>query len=169
MNELGCAVWEFTLKCNLRCTHCGSSAGMARPDELSTSECYGLCEQLAALGCSDVALMGGEPFLRDDCLSVGKCIKDLGMNLNFVSNGLLVPEKMEGISRLEPRVVGISLDGMKESHESIRGKGTWEKALDAVDCLRGQGIQTTVITTASKINFRDLPAMKDLLRPKGVN
>jgi len=168
-NNLSCAVWEFTLKCNLRCTHCGSSAGIARPDELSAKECYTLCEQLAKLGCSDVALMGGEPFLREDYYSVGRCIKDLGMNLNFVSNGLLVPQNMDKISLLEPRVVGISLDGMKDCHENIRGRGSWERALEAIDNLRECGIQTTVITTVSKINYRDLPKMRDLLKPKGVN
>ena len=167
--RLSCAIWEFTLKCNLRCTHCGSSAGIERPDELSTAECFSLCEQLATLGCSDVAVMGGEPFLREDYFSVGKCIKDLGMNLNFVSNGLLIPENIDRISLLEPRVVGISLDGMKESHERIRGSGTWEPALRAISCLRERGIQTTVITTVSKENFRDLPELGDLIHPKGVN
>ena len=31
-------VWELTLRCDQPCTHCGSRAGTARPDELSTPE-----------------------------------------------------------------------------------------------------------------------------------
>ena len=164
-----CAVWEFTLACNLRCSHCGSSAGQARSNELDTKECYRLCEELASLNCRDVSLMGGEPFLRRDCFSVARCVKQLGMNLSFVSNGTVLEEYLDEIERVEPKVVGISLDGMKENHERIRGKDTWDKAVHAVEALRNRGIQTTVITTVSKVNFKDLPKMKDLLLKKGVN
>jgi radical SAM protein with 4Fe4S-binding SPASM domain len=164
-----CAVWEFTLGCNLRCSHCGSSAGVARKDELSTEECYRTCEALAELGCRDVALMGGEPLLRDDFYEVGKCVRDLGMNLNIVSNGMLVEKQVEIIASLEPKVVGISLDGMRESHEKIRGGDTWDKTVRAILLLRERGIQVTAITTVSKTNFKDLPQMKDLLVGKGVN
>ncbi len=166
--QLKCLVWEFTLICNLRCSHCGSSAGIRRLNELNTKECFGLCEELADLGCEDVSLMGGEPFLRNDWFSVAQCIKDLGMNLNFVSNGTVLDRYIDKISRLEPKVIGISLDGMKENHELIRGKGTWEKTVKAIELLRKR-MQTTVITTVSKINFKDLPIMKDLLFKKGVN
>jgi hypothetical protein len=31
------AVWEVTLACDLACRHCGSRAGRARPDELTTA------------------------------------------------------------------------------------------------------------------------------------
>ncbi len=167
--QLNCAVWEFTLKCNLNCSHCGSSAGIPRADELDTRECFRLCEGLSELGCGDVSLMGGEPFLRGDWFSVASCIKDLGMGLNFASNGTILDRYIDEVSSLEPKVVGISLDGMKASHELVRGEGTFERAVKAVELLRERGIQTTVITSLSKLNFRDLPKMKDFLFGKGVN
>lgn len=166
---LDCAVWEFTLGCNLRCSHCGSSAGAPRVDELDTQEVFDVCEMLASTGCKEVSLMGGEPLLRDDFVEVSNCIKQLGMKLSVVSNGVLVNQHMDELADLKPEVVGISLDGMQESHETIRGAGTWQKAVDAIDLLRSGGIQVTVITAVSKINYSDLPGMMDLLRPKGVN
>lgn len=63
---LECAVWEFTLACNLNCLHCGASAGRRRDDELTTAEAVDLCHDLKRTGCLGVALMGGEPLLRDD-------------------------------------------------------------------------------------------------------
>lgn len=167
--RLRCAVWEFTLACNLRCSHCVSSAGTARGGELDVRECYSLCEQLADLHCEDVTLMGGEPFLRNDCYSVARCAQQLGMRVSFVSNGTVLDGLMDDLVRIGPRVVGISLDGMRESHERIRGPGTWEKAKSAILRLLGAGIPVTVITTVSKINFRDLPEMKDLLLGTGAN
>ncbi|MHA1383291.1 MAG: radical SAM protein [Candidatus Helarchaeota archaeon] len=169
MFNLECAIWEFTLKCNLRCSHCGSSAGDSRKNELNTKECFHLCEDLAELGCKEVAIMGGEPFLRKDWLPVAQCVKDLGIGCSFVSNGILIDLHIDKLSRLEPDVVGISLDGMKHCHELIRGKGTWEKTVRAIELLREHNIQTTIITTVSKINLRDLENIKDFILRKNIN
>ncbi|NIQ04662.1 MAG: SPASM domain-containing protein, partial [Candidatus Korarchaeota archaeon] len=107
--------------------------------------------------------------MRDDWVSVAQCIKDLGMNLTFVSNGILLPEVLEDLAELDPKVVGISLDGMKKKHNYIRGEETFRKAIKAINLLRNHDIQTTVITTISKINFKDLLRMKDLILKRGIN
>src|ERR1700760_1738394 len=60
------AVWEITLRCDLGCRHCGSRAGRVRKDELSLTEALDLVHQLAELGLQEVALIGGEFYMRDD-------------------------------------------------------------------------------------------------------
>ena len=167
--DLGCAVWETTLACNMNCTHCGSSAGKAREDELDTEECIKLCEDLAKLGCGTVALMGGEPLVRDDWEKIASCVKDLGMDLSIVSNGLLMEQYIDKIESLKPKVVGISLDGLEKTHDGIRRKGSYKAALKAIKLLRKANIQVTVITTVSTKNFQDLTKMKGLILKKGVN
>ncbi len=166
---LDCAVWEITLACNMSCTHCGSSAGYARQRELSTKECYKLCEDLAEANCQTVSIMGGEPFLREDWDLIGGCVKDLGMNLAFVSNGLLIPLVINKIARLDVNVIGVSLDGMKNVHDSIRKEGSYDAVMRAIDLLRQYGIQITIVTTVTKANFHELPLLRDLLKEKGVN
>ncbi|MFX0212425.1 MAG: radical SAM protein [Candidatus Hodarchaeota archaeon] len=168
--RLDCAIWEFTLQCNLRCSHCGSSAGLARKDELTTEECFRLCEDLAILKCNEIALMGGEPFLRKDWVEISQCIKDLGIKLSFVSNGLLIEQVLPELANLNPQVVGISIDGMEQAHDMIRGKkGAFRKSISAINLLRKHKIQVTVITTVSKLNFKDLPRLKELFLKKGIN
>ena len=56
-------VWELTLKCNMRCIHCGSKAGKKRADELSVTECLAVADDLLRLGCKYVTFIGGEIFL----------------------------------------------------------------------------------------------------------
>jgi len=153
----------------MNCKHCGSSAGFARKNELSTTECFSLCEDLAELSCTTVCLMGGEPFLRKDYLDVGNCIKDLGMELSFVTNGLLMDKVIENVAKLEPLVVGLSLDGTELTHDSIRRKGSFQAVMRALKLLNEYNIQTTVITTISKTNFNDLNALAELLKDREVN
>ncbi|OLS14312.1 MAG: radical SAM domain iron-sulfur cluster-binding oxidoreductase [Promethearchaeota archaeon CR_4] len=167
--NLDCAIWEITLACNMNCKHCGSSAGSARARELSTQESYTLCEGLAAANCQTVCLMGGEPFLREDWDLIAGCVKDLGMNLAFVSNGILIPKVIDKIARLDANVVGLSLDGMKNVHDSIRKEGSFDAVMRAIELLRQKDIQVTIITTLTKTNFHELLPLRELLSTKGVN
>ena len=64
MYRLRSCVWEITLACCFSCKYCGSKGGRARENELTTAECLDVAEQLAALGCRRVSLIGGEVVLR---------------------------------------------------------------------------------------------------------
>src|SRR5262245_32165929 len=64
------AVWELTMKCDQPCQHCGSRAGPARESELDTSEVLAVAKSLADLGCREVALIGGEAYLRPDLYEI---------------------------------------------------------------------------------------------------
>ena len=70
-------VWEITLKCDLGCRHCGSRAGKARSDELSTEECLNVVDQLAEMGVREVTLIGGEAYLREDWDVIARAIVDI--------------------------------------------------------------------------------------------
>ena len=87
-------VWEITFACNMRCLHCGTSAGKKRPDELTTDEALRLIDELAELGTDNIALSGGEPLLREDWLLLARRIKERGMNPLMVTNGMAVTDKV---------------------------------------------------------------------------
>ena len=74
-------VWETTLKCNMNCIHCGSSAGSKRKKELSTEEAVNVLNDLKKLGTNLVTMMGGEPFLRKDWDIIAEHIKNIGMDI----------------------------------------------------------------------------------------
>ncbi|MEA2700072.1 MAG: hypothetical protein QOI66_4343, partial [Myxococcales bacterium] len=81
------AVWEITLRCDLACVHCGSRAGKARPDELTTAECLALVDQMADLGVLEVTLIGGEAYLRDDWLEIVRALRRRGMRATMTTGG----------------------------------------------------------------------------------
>ena len=59
-------LYELTLRCDMQCIHCGSSAGIKREKELSTEEWNSVTKQISDLECKTITLLGGEPFLRKD-------------------------------------------------------------------------------------------------------
>lgn len=162
----GCAVWELTLACNLKCLHCGSSAGKARSNELSTKEAIKICRDLSEIGTHEVCLMGGEPLIRKDWYEIAKEIKDLGMKLSIISNGFNINDEIiSKFKRLDPHAISTSLDGAKaKTHDKIRGvKGSFNQVMSYLKMSREADLPTSVITTVSKLNFKELPAIKDIL------
>ena len=168
---LSCAVWEFTLACNLHCMHCGSSAGKKREDELSTAEALKLCRDLSDAGCRGVALMGGEPLLREDFWAVAANIRELGMELSVITNGTIFSGEILGkLKALKPRAVAVSLDAsVPELHDRIRGvPGAYEKTWVFINRALEEGLPVSVITTVHKLNLKELPAIRDQLRGRGI-
>lgn len=165
------AVWEITLSCNMECMHCGSSAGKARANELTTKEALNICEELKKLGTGLITLLGGEPFLRRDWYEIAKRIRDLGMDLTFISNGLLINDKIVSqLRKIKPYAVAISLDGgLAETHDSIRGvKGSFEKCISSLILLKEAELPTSVITTLHKKNVKELPKIREKLLNAGI-
>ncbi|MCD7878464.1 MAG: radical SAM protein [Candidatus Gastranaerophilales bacterium] len=172
MYKLDIAVWEITLKCNICCLHCGSSADIhSRPKELTTDEALDLIEQLSDLGCKRVVLSGGEPFLRKDWAVLALRIRDLGMNVSFISNGYVVNDDIiDLLCLIDPAGVSFSLDGgCAQTHDYIRGKeGVFERCINALRKTSQRGLYSSAVTSVHKKNIGELPQILDLLIENGV-
>ena len=79
---------ELTLSCNLRCRHCGSSAGLPRVKELNTEEFIDICNQFPELLVQEVNFTGGEPLLRSDWVEISTHLNELGIATKILTNGL---------------------------------------------------------------------------------
>ena len=161
--------WELTLACNMNCMHCGSSAGTTRNDELTTNEAMNLCSQLQELHAKYINLTGGEALLRKDWWRIGSELKNLGMEVSVLSNGLALNEEITTKLRaVDVYAIALSLDGGRaETHDGIRGvPGSFEKCLSALDLLRKENLPVTVITTVHKGNLQELPMIRDLILGK---
>jgi MoaA/NifB/PqqE/SkfB family radical SAM enzyme len=170
----GTVVWEITLACNMRCIHCGSSAGplRKRPDELSTKEAIGLIRQLKEIGSERIVLSGGEPFLRKDWEVLAKEVAAVDMVPSFISNGFLLDEKkaerIKGLHRPDAHV-GVSIDGDEKTHDYIRQtKGSFKKATRALEILKEKGIFASAVTQVNMLNFKLLPKIRDHIFKRGI-
>lgn len=159
-------VWEITFACNMRCLHCGTSAGKKRPDELTTEEALNLIDELAELGSEEITLSGGEPLLRSDWRQMAARIKERGVNLAMISNGYAVTEKVvEDFDRLRFNDVGISFDGTLKTHNYIRQReDSWQKARSALKMMAENGNFTfCAVSQVSNMNLHELDEIKNIL------
>ena len=134
--RLRSCVWEITLACCFSCKYCGSKGGRARENELTTAECLGVAEQLAALGCRRVSLIGGEVFLRPDWETIVRALTSRGVKTAVITNGFrFAPELVDRLRGAQVESVAVSIDAPRELHDAYRQQGSFDRALAAVDAL----------------------------------
>ncbi|HEY8927431.1 MAG TPA: radical SAM protein [Polyangia bacterium] len=155
------AVWEITLRCDLACVHCGSRAGRARPDELTTAECLDLVDQMADLGVQEVTLIGGEAYLRDDWLEIVRALRRRGLQASMTTGGRgLTRERARAGAEAGLQNVSVSLDGLEPTHDRLRGvRGSFQSALEALANLREVGVGICVNTQVNRLSIPELPAI----------
>jgi radical SAM protein with 4Fe4S-binding SPASM domain len=162
--------WELTLGCNLRCSHCGSSAGKPRDDELTLEESFAICDQFPSLLVQEVDFTGGEPILRSDWWRIASRLEELGICTKILTNGsALNSDIIDRMEQVGIDGVGVSLDGLEPTHDYIRGQsGHFRYVIKGIDLALKSSIPLTVITTVNALNLGELPSIFELLRSKGV-
>jgi Y-X(10)_GDL-associated radical SAM protein len=163
-------VWELTLACDLRCLHCGSRAGRARPEELTTAECLRVVDELAELGAREVTLIGGEAYLRRDWLEIVAAIRRAGIGCSLQSGGRhLTDDRLARAAEAGLQAIGISLDGRAQLHDRLRGvSGSFEAAVRALRAAGKHGLARGVNTQLTALVIPDLYELLDLLVDLGV-
>ena len=165
-------VWELTLRCNMRCAHCGSNAGSRRGEELGPDEALDLCDQLGALGCERVTLLGGEPLLREDWEHITLRLQQARVRVNIITNGWLTADR-EIVQRIKDAgltTLGISMDGHGRRHDELRRReGSFARILASLrHCGSLGGIRTGVVTTVTHHAMDDLENIYQTLIDHGV-
>jgi MoaA/NifB/PqqE/SkfB family radical SAM enzyme len=153
---------HLTERCNLKCKHCYQTG--RGQDEMSTGEIKAVIGEVSVMlrDWSDaydiefspaVNVTGGEPFLRNDIFDVLHEFAREGFEIFLLSNGTLVSgERAKILSGLGVKGVQISIEGTKDIHEEIRGKGSFSSSLTGIKHLLDAGLEVTINTTLSEIN-----------------
>lgn len=159
--------WETTLRCNMRCKHCGSTAGDARDVEMDTQQAMGLCKQIIDMGVRRVCLTGGETLLRRDWQAIVDKFLANNVEVGLLTNGwTLTDSTLKSMERYGKSAfyVSVSLDGTPEVHDTIRDlPGSFDRAFQGAKGLKSMGIPAAVITTVSRANIHCLPQLRNML------
>ncbi len=163
-------VWEITMACDQSCRHCGSRSGHRRPDELDTEECLDLVAQMKELGVTEVTLIGGEAYLREDFLQIAAAIVQASMACSVTTGGRgITRERARAMAEVGIGSASVSLDGNHETHDRMRDlQGSYASALSALDHLRTAGLRLAVNTQVNRLTLKALPELLDTLIARGV-
>ncbi len=164
-------VWNVTNRCNLRCKHCYISAENRKySDELSTAEAEEFITDLAEMRVPVLLLSGGEPLIRQDVFHLSRFGTDKGLRVILSTNGTMItPEVARSIKEAGMQYVGVSLDGLEETHDEFRCMpGALERALEGIRNCMELDIKTGVRFTVNRFNREDLPGVIDLLEKEGI-
>lgn len=164
-------VWNMTRRCNLHCIHCYSSSQNIRyADELTTDEARRMIADLAAYGSPVLLFSGGEPLMRKDLPELAQFAVDRGMRAVISTNGTLITRKRaERFKEIGLSYVGVSLDGIRETHDLFRGrKGAFAAAMRGIRICRDTGIKVGVRFTMNRRNAADIGAIFDLLEKENI-
>ncbi len=166
--------WEATLRCNLRCRHCGSSCeGKSPVHELETSEIKAILDTIGQDFNAKrifVSITGGEPLLRKDLFEVVAHMTGLGMRSCIVTNGtLLGVDQAQRLWDAGMRTICVSIDGLEAEHDAVRGKGSWQKAMAGISAARQVGFKRVeAITCVRPCHLDHLPEIERAVREAGA-
>lgn len=167
--------WEATRRCNMKCVHCGSPPEEVNiADELTTDEVVGAFDQIAH-DCDmsqlrHINITGGEPFVRQDLLDILQRIsrKPCYRNIDIQTNGLILYENPELLDELKKHGVtgiGISIDGLKDTHDAFRQMANgFRKAFEAARLAVKKDYVVTVSTVAHAKNVDEIPELFRLVK-----
>ncbi|MFZ5953461.1 MAG: radical SAM/SPASM domain-containing protein [Candidatus Rifleibacteriota bacterium] len=174
--------WHITEKCNLECSHC-YEIFKNRPEadislvHLALSQFNELLSQYQTLKHSikifgHINLTGGEPLLHPNFWEIIKLIKnqpDRRYSWGLLTNGTLIDAAMaRKIADENPALVQISIDGKEETHDRIRGMGSFNRAVAGVKNLVQTGIRPIISFTASSENYLEFPQVVELANRIGA-
>jgi len=170
LHDLTYLFWECTVRCNIKCQHCGSdctpddgSMDMPAEDFLKVTESIRKHYNPNKLM---VVLTGGEPLMRTDLEEIGTELYKQGYPWGMVTNGYaMTEERFQRLLRSGLRSITISLDGLEEEHNWLRGRQTsFQKAIETVKMAASTpGIAFDVVTCVNGKNFNQLEQIKSLL------
>jgi len=160
--------WLLTARCNFRCEHCYVSS-RSWSGELSKNRVLKLVEEACEMGVKNLHLTGGEPLLREDIFEILAAAEE-GVNVSLFTN-------LSAISREKARRLGsqgirvfTSIDGaVKNTHEAVRGPGTWDVLMRNIRVLKEEGVSFTPIFSISRLNASEAGGFVQLAEKLGAS
>lgn len=164
-------VWNITRRCNLNCIHCYSdSEAKTYPGELTLEQCKTVVDDLAAYGVPAVLLSGGEPLIHPHFFEIATYARQKGLRLTISTNGTMIDADIaRRLKELTFSYVGISLDGIGETHDYFRGKqGAFQKTVEAFRHCKAAGQKAGLRLTLSPSTVKDIERILDFIEAEQI-
>ncbi len=162
-------LWSITHRCNLNCAHCyvPQNNGMK---ELNYSEVCKVIDQLHEAKNFVIGFSGGEALLREDIYDIIHYASKKEMSIALATNGTLITKDVA--RNLKESGLGyaqISIDGLKEVHDQIRGRGMFNKAIQGIKNAIEAGLYVSMDVVITRLNVHQIDNLIELAKDLGVS
>lgn len=160
-------IFFITSKCNLFCSHCFYWSSLNQNKDLNFEEIREFSLSMGKI--KNLALSGGEPFLRQDIVEICALFKNNNQidSLSIPTNGTLPGIIYERVKELLEKTnlnitINLSIDGMREYHDRLRGApGVFDKAIKTYQALaelkkKFNKLKITINPTVTKNNVEEI-------------
>jgi len=154
----------LTERCNLRCAHC--YLGDAGTTDLPLASALAALRELEEMQGLRALLSGGEALLWPHWWDLNDRLGDFELRMILLSNGVLLTPEV--VSRLRVQEIQVSLDGLEQGHEMLRGRGTWDRTVRNLKAVQDAGLALSVATMIHAGNLEELEDLGELLQQWGV-
>ncbi len=157
--------WHVTNRCDLNCEHCYDRSERS-PLDLDTGR--GILDDLGDFCIQShvgghVCFSGGNPFLYPDFFELYESAVERGFSTSILANPVSREKLQKLIAIRRPNYFQISLEGLQQHNDSIRGEGTYRRALKFLDLLDEMNVSSSVMLTLTRDNIDQVIELGDIL------
>ncbi len=157
---------QLTSACNLKCKHCYQSE--KKNYELPFEPLKKVLKEFTDAQGLRILLSGGEPLLYSRFGELSRYLKNYPAYVVLLTNGTLITEKhiklLKNIDEIQ-----FSIDGLEESHDYLRGKGSFKRLMKAIYLIKEKTDKSiSFATMVHKKNLKDFPKLSRLVKSLGA-
>jgi len=150
---------HITDLCNLKCRHC--FIGPQKGRTLTAEDILSVGGEFARLQGLRFIVSGGEPLLHPRFGEINERLRDYPFRSILLTNGTLIDGPIAAGLRFHE--VQVSIDGLEEAHDSIRGRGSYRRALEGLRHLAGTDVALSVATMVHRANLNQFDKLRRVL------
>ena len=159
---------HITQVCDLRCKHCydRSNRSTLRLEDavIVFDQLYDFCQSRHVYG--QVSLSGGNPLLHPQFLDIYRAAVERGFMTAILGNPTTSEILAEIIDIQKPEFFQVSLEGMQQHNDYIRGTGFFDRVMRFLEDLKAAEIFSMVMLTLTRDNMAQVLPLAELLRGK---
>jgi len=160
--------WHITQKCDLHCRHCydrSSQADVALEQGLQLlDQMRDFCLKNHVYG--QISFSGGNPFLHPDFFSLYQAAVDRNLMVGILGNPVAEELLRKLIAIAPPSFFQVSLEGLKDHNDEIRGAGNFDAVEAFFKVLRRHKVPSRVMLTLTENNMAEVLPLAEFLRDK---
>lgn len=158
--------WHITQACDLHCRHCYDRSARTHMEFeqalMILDDLRLFCRNNYVRGA--ISFTGGNPFLYPHFIELYRAASERGFALSILGNPIL-RETLEHVLIIQkPTHFQVSLEGLPEHNDYIRGPGHFSRIIEFLKVLRDLKIFSMVMLTLTKENMHQILPLTEILR-----